>query len=379
MTCAETQLSRRVKSALGRTITIGRTANLTVPLNGRSACHYCGPCERGCVTRSYFNAAFTTVADAMATGRCTLLTNAMVSQVMMDANHRRAVGIRYVDRLSRQTYELRARAVVLCAQSLESVRILLNSRTPQQPTGLANSSGALGRYLMDHLWVAGGAEGEFPEFPDRHHFNRPSRPNGIYAIRLRNTAGGPRSKEFVRGYGFQGGERGGFNLTAPGFGADWKKSLQDRPAVVVLNGFGECLPYRDNSVEIDPGTVDAYGIPVLRINMAWGDNERRMIPDMAVTAAEMLEAAGAKNVRPFTVLDRVPGYGIHELGLARMGDDPKTSVLDQFQRTHDVPNLCVMDAAGFVSSACQNPTLTIMALAVRSTEHLLGEMKRGNV
>ena len=379
MTCSETQLRARVKSKLGRTITIGRTANLTRPINGRSACHYCGPCERGCATRSYFNAAFTTVPDAMATGNCTLLTNAMVSQVMMDADHKRAIGIRYVDRITRQTYELRARAVVLCAQALESARLLLNSKTRQQPNGLANSSGALGRYLMDHLWVAGGAEGEFPDFPDRATFDRATRPNGVYVIRFRNTINGPRSQEFVRGYGFQGGNRAGFNVAAAGFGAEWKKALLDPVVSVALNGFGECLPYRDNYVEIDPDTVDVYGIPVLRINMAWGENEKKMIPDMAVTAAEMLEAAGARNIRPFSVPDRVPGYGIHELGVARMGRDPKTSVLDQFQRAHDVRNLFVMDGAGFVSSACQNPTLTIMALTVRSTEHLLEEMKRGNV
>jgi glucoside 3-dehydrogenase (cytochrome c) catalytic subunit len=379
MTCSETRLRARVKNKLGRTITIGRTANLTRPLNGRSACHYCGPCERGCATRSYFNSAMTTVPDAVATGRCTLLTNAMVSQVLMDADHKRATGIRYVDRITRQTYELRARVVILCAQALESVRILLNSKTRQQPNGLANSSDVLGRYLMDHLWVAGGAEGEFPDFPDRATFDRASRPNGIYVIRFRNTMNGPKSTKFVRGYGFQGGNRAGFNYGAPGFGADWKKALLDPVVSVNLNGFGECLPYRDNFIELDPETVDVYGIPVLRIHMAWGENEKAMIPDMADTATEMLETAGARNVRPFTVPDRVPGYGIHEQGVARMGADPRTSVLDQFQRTHDVNNLFVMDAAGFVSSACQNPTLTIMALAVRSCDHLLEEMKRGNV
>jgi len=379
MTCSETRLRARVKTALGRTITIGRTANLTRPLNGRSACHYCGPCERGCATRSYFNSALTTVPDALATGKCTMFTNAMVWQVLMDADHKRATGIRYVDRISRETRELRARAVILCAQSLESARLLLNSATRQQPNGLANSSGALGRYLMDHIWVAGGAEGEFPDFPDRATLDRASRPNGIYAIRFRNTLTGPRSTKFVRGYGFQGGNQANLNYRAPGFGVEFKKSALDPIVSVRLNGFGECLPYRSNYVEIDPATVDVYGIPVLRINMAWGANEKAMIPDMAETAAEMLDAAGARNIRPFIVPDRVPGYGIHELGVARMGDDPRTSVLNQFQQSHDVNNLFVMDGASFVSSACQNPTLTIMALAVRSCDRLLEEMKRGNV
>jgi choline dehydrogenase-like flavoprotein len=315
----------------------------------------------------------------LATGRCTLITNAMVHQVLMDTDHRKATGIRYVDRLTRETRELNARVVVLCAQSLESVRILLNSRTRQQPNGLANSSGALGRYLMDHLWVAGGAEGEFPDFPDRRSFDRAARPNGLYVIRFRNTMQGPRSSKFVRGYGFQGGNRLDINWRTPAFGAEWKKSLLDPVVSIRLSGFGECLAYRTNYVEIDPDTVDIFGIPVLRIHMAWGSNERAMIPDMADTAVAMLEAAGARNTRPFVVNDRIPGYGIHELGVARMGHDPRTSVLNQFQHTHDVGNLYVMDGAGFVSSACQNPTLTIMALAVRSSDRLLEEMKRGNV
>jgi choline dehydrogenase-like flavoprotein len=379
MTCAETRLRTSVKKAFGRTVTIGRTANLTRALNGRSACHYCGPCERGCVTRSYFNSALTTVRDAVATGTCTLVTNAMVHQVLMDADHKKAVGIRYVDRETRETRELRARAVVLCAQALESTRILLNSKTRQHPNGLGNTSGTLGRYLMDHLWVAGGAEGEFPDFPDRATLDRAARPNGIYVIRFQNTIKGPRRKEFVRGYGFQGGNRLDFNWGRTGFGEAWKKSLLDPVVSVGLSGFGECLPYKSNFVEIDPETVDIYGIPVLRISMTWGENEKKMIRDMPVTAAEMLDAAGAKNIRPFVVPDRVPGYAIHELGTARMGSDRKTSVLNQFQQSHDIPNLFVMDGASFTSGACQNPTLTIMTLAVRSTDHLLEEMKRGSI
>jgi choline dehydrogenase-like flavoprotein len=232
---------------------------------------------------------------------------------------------------------------------------------------------------MDHLWVAGGAEGEFPDFPERGTLDRAARPNGIYVIRFRNTSAGPRSKTFVRGYGFQGGNRLEFNWGAPGFGDAWKQSVLDPELSVRQLGFGECLPYRSNFVAIDPETVDAYGIPVLRISMTWGANEKAMIPDMAETAVEMLDAAGAKNIRPFAVPDRIPGYAIHELGVARMGVDPRSSVLNQFQQAHDVANLFVMDGASFPSGACQNPTLTIMALAVRSTDHLLDEMRRGTI
>jgi choline dehydrogenase-like flavoprotein len=315
----------------------------------------------------------------VATGHCTLVTNAMVYKVVMDRDHRRATGVLYVDRVTRQTRELRGRVVVLCAQALESVRVLLNSGTTQQPNGLANSSGVLGHYLMDHLWVAGGARGEFPEFAERPTLSRPQRPNGLYVIRFRNTPRGPRSQRFLRGYGFQGGGNTDFNWTAPGFGAPWKQALLDPVVTVRLVGFGECLPYYENRVEIDKDTVDVYGIPALGIHMSWGENERAMVPDMAESAAEMMEAAGARNIQPFVVPDRVPGYGIHEIGVARMGDDPRTSVLNQFQQAHDVANLFVMDGAGFPSGGCQNPTLTIMALAVRSTDYVLGEMKRGNL
>jgi choline dehydrogenase-like flavoprotein len=301
----------------------------------------------------------------------------MVHQVMMDADHRRAAGVRYVDRVTRQTREVRARVVVLCAQALESVRILLNSKTSQQPEGLANSSGTLGRYLMDHLWVAGGARGDCPDLKETPTLGAPRRPNGIYVIRFRNTMKGPRDKRFLRGYGFQGGGSTNFSFAAAGFGAAYKQALRAGVVSLNLSGFGECLPQRSNLIEIDPEAVDVFGIPALRISLAWGENERAMIPDMAETAAEMLDAAGATNIQPFMVRDRVPGYGIHEMGGARMGADRRESVLNQFQQAHDVPNLFVMDASSFPSGGCQNPTLTIMALAVRSTDFLLNEMKRG--
>jgi choline dehydrogenase-like flavoprotein len=379
MNCAERRLRARVKERLGWTVTQGRAANLTRAINGRAACHYCGPCERGCMTKSYFNSAFTTVADAMATGRCTLITNAMVYKVLMDPEQNRATGVMYVDRVTRQPKEVYARVVVLCAQALESTRILFNSATTRYPNGLGNSSGVLGRYLQDHLWVAGGARGDFPDLPQRPTVDGPHRPNGIYVIRFRNTKAGPKYKKFLRGYGFQGRSNATFNFRAPGFGEAFKQSVKQPATTLELSGFGEALPRRENFVEIDPGVVDMFGIPVLRIQMTWSDNEKAMIPDMAESAAQMLEAAGAKNIRPWTVPDRVPGMGIHEVGTARMGADAKTSILNQFQQSHDVSNLFVMDGSCFTSSGCQNPTLTIMALAVRSSDYLMGEMKKGNL
>jgi choline dehydrogenase-like flavoprotein len=381
LTCPEQRLRARAKQAFGRTVTIGRSANITRPHRGRAACHYCGPCEHGCVTHSYFNAAFTTVADALATGRCTHVPNAMVYRVLMDGDRNRARGVMYLDRRTRHVQEVDGRAVILCAQALESVRVLLNSATPQHPGGLGNSSGVLGHYLQDHVWNGGGARGEFPDFPGTPAMDRPRRPNGFYVIRFRNTRSGPRYPKFLRGYGMQGGWGDGvqFNWSAPGFGEAFKRSLLQGVTTMNIGGFGECLPRFENFVELDPSVVDMFGIPVLRIHMAWSDNERAMIPDMAEAAAEMLEAAGARNIEPWTVPDRMPGMGIHETGVARMGTDPKQSVLNQFQQSHDVKNLFVMDASGFPSSGCQNPTLTIMALAVRSCDYVLDQMKRGDL
>jgi choline dehydrogenase-like flavoprotein len=273
-----------------------------------------------------------------------------------------------------------AKVVVLSAQALESARILLNSKSEQDPGGLANSSGVLGHYLMDHN-SGGGATAEFPELAkyEKPRVSGPERPDGIYVIRFRNTKNGPPSRHFLRGYGYQGGGGPSYRFDAPGFGEAYKKALLEPQVTFGLGAFGECLPYFDNCVEIDPNVSDVFGIPVLRFHMSWRENERRMALDMMESAAEALDAAGGKNIRPFLDRDRAPGWGIHELGVARMGHDKKKSVLNQFQQAHDVPNLFVMDGAGFPSIGCQNPTLTIMALTVRSTDYLLGEMKKGTL
>ena len=377
--CAEVQFRNRVKDKLGWTVTPTRTANLTKPINGRAACHYCGPCDRGCVTHSYFNSVFTTVADALRSGNCTLIPNAMAYKVLMDSDRNRARGVLYIDRVTREPKEVRGRAVVLCAQSLESVRILFNSANSQYPNGLANSSGVLGHYLMDHVWVGGGATGEFPDSPDTPSLNGPNRPCGIYIARFRNLRTGPRSKNFIRGYGYEGEGDTSFNWAAAGFGESYKAAIRSPVNTVGIGGFGECLARWENYIQLDPSVVDTFGIPVLHVHMKYGENERAMIKEMSDSGAEMMEAAGAKNIQPYAFPDRVPGYAIHEVGIARMGNDPKKSVLNQFQQTHDIKNVFVADGAGFVSSACQNPTLTIMTLCVRSCDYLMGEMKRGNI
>lgn len=377
LTCAEQLFRGKVKQKLGWTVTLGRSANLTKSINGRAPCHYCGPCEHGCITHSYFNSAFTTVADALRTGRCDHIPNAMVYQVLMNPDTNRARGVLYVDRETRQTREVYARAVLLCAQAQESVRVLFNSASHQHPGGLGNSSGVLGHYLMDHISGMVGA-GPIDVRGGKATINGPNRPDGIYVPRFRNLLGQPRSKNFIRGYGMQGSGGVSFNWGAPGFGAAYVRGLRHSQAYIGLVMFGECLARRENRVEIDPERVDAFGIPILKISMSYGENEAAMLRDAYETASEMLAAVGSRNeLKPPSM--SVPGAGIHEVGIARMGADPKQSVLTPFQQTHDVENLFVMDGSGFPSTACQNPTLTIMALCVRSCDHLIERFKRSEI
>jgi len=376
LNCAEQVVQEAVARRFGgeRVVTIGRCAVITVPHGGRAACHYCGPCERGCITRSYFSSVSVTLPLAQATGRVTLRPYSVVQSVIYDEKKDRAVGVRVIDAQTREALEFHARVVFLCASALESTRILLNSATPRFPTGLANSSGELGKNVMDHC-MGGGARGTIPGMEDRTVHGR--RPNGIYVPRFRNVA--TAHPDFLRGYGFQGGaDREGWTRgeNLPGFGAEFKRTLRTpAPWRFSFYGFGECLPRPTNYVELDPDTKDAWGIPALRIHCEWSDNERKLLKDMSVSAAEMLEAAGAKEVEPF-VDDNAPGLTIHEMGTARMGRDPKTSVLNAWNQCHDVKNLFITDGACMTSSACQNPSITYMALTARAVAHAVEQMKR---
>ena len=377
LTCQEAMFCDRVKKKFGRAAMSARSANLTRPLNGRGACHYCGPCERGCMTHSYFNSAFTTVADALRTKNCTLISNAMAYKVLIDSEKNRATGVLYVDRVTKQQKEVRARVVILCAQTQESTRILLNSATREYPNGLGNSSGVLGHYFTAHVRSAGGS-GEYPALGATPSMDGPRKPVGIYIARFRNLPGQPASKGFLRGYGYEGESRVDFNWHAPGFGDAYKKALREPRVRIGITGFGEVLPRWENFVEIDPTTKDIFGIPVVKIHMADSENETAMIKDIGDSAGEMLEAAGAKNVHTYAH-PSAPRWALHEAGTARMGSDSKKSVLNQFQQSHDVKNLFVMDASGFTSNPCQNPTLTIMALCVRSCDYVMDSMKKAEI
>jgi choline dehydrogenase-like flavoprotein len=377
MSCSEWKLRTVAKERFGRTLTLGRSANLTTALNGRQPCHYCGPCERGCVTRSYFNSSYTTLQDALRTGHCELIPNAMAHQVLMHPSTNRALGISYVDRVTKQTREIHARVVVLAASAMESTRLLLNSATPRYTNGLANSSGVLGHYYTDSL-KGGIAEGRIPDSSAKLSLNEPHRPTGIYVMRFRNVPGSQPMKSFLRGYGLQGSSGVVFNASAPGWGEEYKKAAKELSERFSIQCYGEPLPRFENYVELDPHVKDAFGIPVLRFHVAWGDNERNMVKDAAEQAAEMLEATGVRDIKVHSQI-HLPGDANHDVGTARMGHDPKKSVLNAFNQTHDVKNLFVMDGSCFNSPGCQNPTLTIMSLAVRSTHYLLDQLRKGNI
>ncbi|MGI8842099.1 MAG: GMC oxidoreductase [Gemmatimonadaceae bacterium] len=378
MNCVEAAVRDRLHARFdsARRMTIGRVAVLTEQLPGRAPCHYCGPCQRGCVTRSYFSSLNATLPAASATGRLTLRPHSIAHTVVYDARSGRVSGVRVIDAATRTEHEFRARVVFLCASALESVRILLNSDSPTFPNGLANGSGALGLGIMDHI-KRGGASGMIPGWEDRTTIG--SRPNGILIPRFRNLDRGSSGREFIRGYQFQGGAgRIGWRGRArePGIGAAFKARLTALgPWTMSLAGFGESLPRDENRAMRHPVQRDAWGIPTLHIDVAWSPNDLAIHRDMTDSAAEMLDAVGAKDIVRWTE-PSVPGNANHEMGGARMGRDKRTSVLNGWNQAHEVPNLFVTDGACMSSSACQNPSLTYMALTARAAAHAVDALNR---
>lgn len=367
----------------GRVLTIGRVAVLTEAIGDRAPCHYCGPCERGCSTGSYFSSLSSTLPAARRTGRLTLRSRAMAHSVVYDEARGRASGVRYVDLDAGDLREVRARVVFLCASTLGTTRVLLNSRSARFPDGLANDSGALGHYLMDHHYGV-GATAELPGLEDRYFEG--NRPVGFYIPRYRNLRGaGSDGLGYVRGFGHQGSTyRAGWARGAGqrGIGAALKRRLHDPgPWGVYVGAWGEQLPDRGNTALLDPERTDRWGVPLLRVSAAWGPNELAMRRDARAQMAEMLERAGCRNVRSHDGLEdgdygAEPGLCIHEMGTARMGRDPRTSVLGAFNQAHAVPNLYVTDGACMASSACQNPSITYMALTARAADHAVAALNR---
>jgi choline dehydrogenase-like flavoprotein len=375
--CVEDHVRSRIAERFGRerVLTIGRVAVLTQPHNGRAACHYCGPCQRGCISRSYFSSINATLPAAEATGRLTVRPYSVVHRLVTDPRGDRVSAVSVIDAQTREELQFRARVVFLCASALESARILLNSASARHSSGLANSSDQVGRNIMDHIkW--GGASGEFDDWADRRVTG--VRPNGIFVPRFRNV--GTQHPDFIRGYGFQGGGgRSGWqeSLRAPGIGREFKRQLTRLgPWRMTFGGYGEMLPREENRATLRSDLTDAWGIPALHIACAWGSNELALHRDMGPAAAELLEAAGARDIQVNASGPSTPGNANHEMGTARMGRDRRTSVLNGYCQAWDVPNLFVTDGAAMASSGWQNPSLTYMALTARAVHHAVELMKR---
>lgn len=382
MTCAELNLKQAVeKNWKERKVIVGRVAMLTKPHNGRAACHYCGHCERGCSTHSMFNTPGSTLPAALRTKRLTLRTNSVVSHLVIDTNTAKAKGVAFIDQVTKKAYEAHAKVVVLCASTIESTRILLNSTSRQHPNGVGGTSDALGHYLMDHTYSV-SVTGTVPDVAQSGYDFSDGRNNGIYIPKFRNVF--DKHKDFLRGYGIQGEAQKGmlhpYAQRFPGFGAQLKQAIRTTPAPANfwMGAFGEMLPRYENRVTINKDVKDAWGIPVAHIDCSYSDNERAMAKDQFATLNEMATAAGFKIEGGNAELAN-PGLCIHEVGTARMGTDPKKSVLNPFNQVWDAPNVFVTDGAAFVSQGCQNPTLTMMAITVRACEHLVTEMKKRNL
>ena len=377
---AEVAVKEGIETAFpGRRMTIGRSAVLTQPHHGRAPCHYCGPCDRGCSAGAYFCSLTTTLPAALATGKLTVRTHSIVHSLIYDEDRDVVTGARVIDAESREEVEFRGRLVFLCASALASTQILMMTTSPRFPAGLGNSSGALGHYIMDHHFKL-GASGIVPGLEDRYYHGR--RPNGIYLMRFRNVDARTRHPDFVRGYGYQGGasrEGWGRGISEEGFGVELKNRLRTPGRWrFSMTAFGEMLPRYQNYMTLDESVKDAWGIPAPRFHCTLGENELAMRRDMTAAGAEMLEAAGCTDVSTWEDVYR-PGEGIHEMGTARMGRDPKTSVLNQWNQLHEVPNVFVTDGACMTSAACQNPSLTYMALTARAADYAVNAVTRGEL
>jgi choline dehydrogenase-like flavoprotein len=376
---------RNTLSKMGRTLTPYRAGVTTdgVKNKYRMRCYGRGACNRragGCDIHAAFDSPTGLIFPAFETGNLTIRTNATVSEVLVDTNTSKARGVAFVDTATAKSYEAKAKVVVLAASTLESARLMLLSKSRLYPNGIGNSSGHVGHNFCEHV-MGPHVTALVKEKVGAKRTLDDGRPGGFYIPRFRNLS--ERNPKFIRGYGFEGGS--GMTMLpdsvfdTPGFGNDYKKGVRDYAgAMISLGGFGEVLPRYENYVDLDPDVKDRWGISVLRFHYKFGDNERNMCEDMADAAQEMMEAAGFKAVSLRRSL-LTEGWSIHELGVARMGTDPKKSVLNQFQQSHDVKNLFVVDGSSHVNAACQNPTWTIMALAWRSCDYLADEFKKGNL
>ena len=378
LNCVEEHLKESMAENFDRVLTIGRVAHITSdkPREGRSKCQSRNRCSRGCPFGAYFSSNSSTLPAAQRTGNMTLRPNSIAYEIMYDADKKKATGVKIIDAVTKEKIEFKADIIFCCASAVASASILLQSKSDRFPNGLGNDSGELGHNIMDHH-LGAGASGKIEGFEDKYYFGR--RPNGVYIPRFVNLGDkASENKNFLRGYGYQGrGSRGDHSQVNKklAYGAEFKEEiLKPGGWRMGIGGFGECLPYHDNKMTLDYDRLDQWGLPTITFSAEWKENEYAMRKDMINQAVSMLEKANFKDI---SIWDNVaaPGIGIHEMGTARMGRDPKTSVLNKYNQIHTVPNVYVTDGSAMASSGCQNPSLTYMALTARAANHAVKQFK----
>lgn len=383
LNCVESHLKETIASRYkNRLLTIGRVAHITQGTKngaGRSACQFRNRCDRGCPFGGYFSSNSSTLPTAAATGNLTLRPDSIVAEILYDPSTQKASGVRVIDAKTNATIEFKSKIVFLCASAMASTAILMQSKSDRFPNGMGNDSGELGHNIMDHQ-LGSGAYGNHDGYKDQYFSGR--RPNGFYIPRFRNLNGKEKGVDFLRGYGYQGGGSRSNWATAVaelGYGEAYKDEILKAGGWVIgMGGFGEVLPYHENRMYLNYEKLDKWGLPTIVFDAEFKENEIKMKEDWKVQASEMLEAAGCKDIIVFDSNAPI-GKGIHEMGTARMGYDPKTSVLNKFNQIHSVKNVFVTDGACMTSSANQNPSLTYMAITARAANYAVEELKKQNL
>ena len=378
MNCVEKDVAARINEHYkAKRMIIGRTANITEPLPGRTNCQYRNKCWLGCPYGAYFSTQSSTLPAAKATGNLTVRPWSIVTKILYDKDTKKATGVEVLDAETNKTYQYFSKIIFLNASTFNSAWILMNSATDIWPDGLGSSSGELGHNIMDHH-LGVGASGTVDGYDDKYYYGR--RANGVYIPQFRNILGDKR--DYLRGFGYQGGAgREGWSRDVAEFsiGGDFKDALGEPGEWQMgIGGFGEILPYHENKMTLDKSKKDKWGLNIIAFDAGWKDNEKKMRVDMQNDAIEMLEAAGVKNVKGHEG-DGTIGRGIHEMGTARMGNDPKTSVLNKWNQVWDAPNVFVTDGSFMVSANCVNPSLTYMAMTARAADHAVSELKKRNL
>ncbi len=379
LNCVEKDVAARIKDKWKgqRHMFIGRVANLTEAIPGRTKCQFRNRCWEGCMFGGYFSTQSSTLPAALATGNLTVRPWSIVTKIKYDKNTQKATGVEVLDAETNKTYDFSAKIIFVNASALNSAWVLMNSATDIWPDGLGSSSGELGHNIMDHHYML-GAQGSIEGYEDKYYYGR--RANGFYIPRFANLFGDKRN--FLRGYGYQGSasrDNWSRDIAEMNIGGEYKDALTEPGGWHIgATGFGEILPYHDNKISLSKTVKDKWGLPVLSMDAGLKENELNMRKDIIKELVAMFEATGVKNITTWDK-DYNIGQGIHEMGTARMGRDAKTSVLNGNNQVWDARNVFVTDGAAMVSSACQNPSLTYMALTARAANFAVGELKKGNI